>query len=166
MPVEGAEGALQKVGSFLPGSGVCLFLFLLLYQRATSGVVWGHPVVHTFPWWVWGWPLHCSPPDLDTTGNWFREPHLLLWSHLTASTCLYIGRIFSAQGLSTNSSPGQPMKVHCYPLGDNHTFSNEVWTQDLRTRLSLLNLFLPCILSLTLEVLFRVFLMPLYLFPS
>lgn len=130
------------------------------YQWCCMGASW----VHTFPWWVWGWPLHCSPPDLDTTGNWFPEPHLLLWSHLTASTCLYVGRLFSAQGLSTLAR-GNPWKftaIHwettiLSPMKSEH----KIWEQG---RPFWICSFLAY--SLTLEVLFRVFLMPLYLFPS
>lgn len=54
MPVEGAGGALQKEGSFLPSDGVLPVLSLPpFYRRATAGVLRWRPVVHTFPWCFW-----------------------------------------------------------------------------------------------------------------
>lgn len=76
-----------------------------LYHRATSGVVWGYPVVHTFPWCSGldpgQWPLHCSPPDLD----WKLDPRTSTFSvvPLTRTDLSSLRRIFSAQGLLTNS---------------------------------------------------------------
>lgn len=166
MPVEGAGGALKKEGSFLPSSGVFLFLFLLLLHRATTGCCMGASSgAHT--------SLVLRPGSISVTISmqlsWFRHHWRLALKSSTSSVVPLTIIHLPAHGehifCPRTVDQLQPRATHesSLTMGSNHTFSNEVWSWDLRIKSSLLNLFLPYIFSLILKVFLGVFFMSLQL---